>query len=425
MIAIEITEDTINGYLNKFNNIIKLKRKELEKIRGQKDSMNKDYIVGVASGESFDDGYKLYKQTKELMAELSKYRSLKTLFEMVIDRHYPNHVTIDDLNDGFDISIEHADEGFNYSLKVADATDINYNIYFLPLNEDTDEGAIIKEHKKFIKQKFTQDNIKYIFISTHGTDTLDFHKICERDNTNIQIFHMNHVLQNISKNKIVPKHSVITNESEINNIIDKYKLTSLLQLPKILINDPMSRYLDLNPIIRSSIESKINTNRSIIKIIRNNTRSIDREIYRVCIEDPDVIYNPVALLRINSMRSILGKKRGKSKGKKMGTKGGNSGESKGGVVGGEKRGKGKSKGGGDGVVGESKGVEGGVVGEGVGDGVVGGEKRGKGNSKGGEDGVVGGEMTISDIYNSSQDLSSREWLDQMNRDVFGSSSGSE
>lgn len=86
----------------------------------------------------------------------------------------------------------------------------------------------------------------------------------------IQIWEIKKLQFNISKHVLVPKHEIIRDESEIRSIVERYLLKSKQQLPLILKNDPMSRYLGLK-------------GGEVVKISRPSPTSGEYVMYRCCI----------------------------------------------------------------------------------------------------------------------------------------------
>ena len=61
------------------------------------------------------------------------------------------------------------------------------------------------------------------------------------DNYNIEYFNIDELIVNISKHVLVPKHANVT-EDEKKKVLAQYRAKES-QLPKILMSDPMARYL--------------------------------------------------------------------------------------------------------------------------------------------------------------------------------------
>ena len=80
----------------------------------------------------------------------------------------------------------------------------------------------------------------------------------------LEIFWLKFLVFNITKHTYVPTHIPITDEQEKQNVIDKYNISNLKQLPIILKTDPVNRYYnlksgDLFKIIRKSLTSGTST----------------------------------------------------------------------------------------------------------------------------------------------------------------------
>lgn len=59
-----------------------------------------------------------------------------------------------------------------------------------------------------------------------------------------ELFRHSELLVNITKHKLVPKHTLLSDE-EKKDLLDKYKLNES-QLPRILKHDPVARYYGLS-----------------------------------------------------------------------------------------------------------------------------------------------------------------------------------
>ena len=83
----------------------------------------------------------------------------------------------------------------------------------------------------------------------------------------IQIFIKNELIIDKIKHKLVPKHILIQEPTEIEDILKKFKLNSVNKLPFILKSDPIVKYYDAET-------------GNIFKIIRNSITSGKYETYR-------------------------------------------------------------------------------------------------------------------------------------------------
>lgn len=67
-----------------------------------------------------------------------------------------------------------------------------------------------------------------------------------KENTLVQMFHISHLSFDISKNRKVPKHRILSND-EITKITKKYNFENLKSLPKIDSQDAMARWIGARP----------------------------------------------------------------------------------------------------------------------------------------------------------------------------------
>lgn len=61
----------------------------------------------------------------------------------------------------------------------------------------------------------------------------------------IQVYHWKTLLVPIQKHRLVPKHTPIKDDDKIQEIMQKYRLINMQQLPGIQVTDPMARHLFL------------------------------------------------------------------------------------------------------------------------------------------------------------------------------------
>lgn len=120
--------------------------------------------------------------------------------------------------------------------------------------EDEEENKKYSLHILVVKDKVSQSNMK--IINALGI--------------NLQIFDIKELQFNITKHVLVPKHTVVKDEKEVEDILVRYSLKSKFQLPIILRADPMARYLNLK-------------NGDIVKITRVSPSSGDYVVYRCCL----------------------------------------------------------------------------------------------------------------------------------------------
>ena len=121
-----------------------------------------------------------------------------------------------------------------------------------------------------IKLFIDEENDKnIIFISKEKLTTNNYKSFSDfKDkNINFQFFFIKELLFNIYKHEYVPKHEVITDKKEIEEIKTKYLLKNLYQLPILLSTDPICKYLD----IKST---------SVVKITRPSPTAGEYILYR-------------------------------------------------------------------------------------------------------------------------------------------------
>ena len=120
-----------------------------------------------------------------------------------------------------------------------------------------------------IKLFIDEENDKnVIFISKEKLTTNNYKSFSDfkEKNINFQFFFIKELLFNIYKHEYVPKHEVIT-DKEVEEIKTKYLLKNLYQLPILLNNDPICKYLDIKP-------------GSVVKITRPSPTAGEYILYR-------------------------------------------------------------------------------------------------------------------------------------------------
>lgn len=178
-------------------------------------------------------------------------QSLKTIIEMLNDRKYQTGITPEGV---FDLIGNNP----NYFEFTIDRIKV---VYYLPskfkwvdLKKSFEDEEPYSLYILVVKEKLTQNNIKFINSMKLG----------------IQIFEIKELQFNISKHKLIPKHELISDQNEVNDIIQKYNVKTKFQLPIILKTDPMAKYLNLK-------------NGDIIKIVRVSPTAGEYISYRCCL----------------------------------------------------------------------------------------------------------------------------------------------
>ena len=85
-----------------------------------------------------------------------------------------------------------------------------------------------------------------------------------------QVFQITHLLFNVSQHSLVPKHVVMRDEAELQDLFARFHIKSKALLPSIQQADPMAKYLGLVP-------------GDIVKILRPSPTAGNYNYYRVCV----------------------------------------------------------------------------------------------------------------------------------------------
>ena len=125
-------------------------------------------------------------------------------------------------------------------------------------NQFVDEDEPYELYIVITAEKLTTNNLK------------DIHKHHGSKSGFMQFFELKEVQFNITKHCLVPKHTVIRDEQEIEKIVENYNLKSKLHLPLILKTDPIARYFD----IKSG---------QLVKIDRISPTAGEYVVYRCCV----------------------------------------------------------------------------------------------------------------------------------------------
>lgn len=126
----------------------------------------------------------------------------------------------------------------NQKLRINNLTNLVEDIITTQLSEN--DTLIIITHDKITNEIFDE------YLET----------IYQKHNIFIQLFWIETLMVNITHHKLVPNHSIVSNE-EKEQLLQKYNLVSHSQLPIIMKNDPVAKYYggkrgDVFKIIRPS-----------------------------------------------------------------------------------------------------------------------------------------------------------------------------
>jgi len=183
------------------------------------------------------------------------FKVYKTLNEMMADRGY-EIFSKDKTYEKWEEEIKEKDEMKGIFTKII--KNENENEENEPENERNDEKEIKKEHLYFHyipNAKLNKDCIQR-FIELMQTDKVNSGMIItssklsqqakqqiESNKELIEIFNLSELVVNITKHELVPKHTLLSKKDR-KNLLDRYKIRDS-QLPKILISDPVAKYLGL------------------------------------------------------------------------------------------------------------------------------------------------------------------------------------
>jgi len=136
----------------------------------------------------------------------------------------------------------------------------------------------IKEHNENIIEFVEKYNNKLNIMLVFNNDTISapfvqqlnkYDKLLQKKGGTMQYFHTKQLLFNPTKHVLVPKHTRISKEESI-ELMEKYLIKGKLQMPFILHNDVIAKWLGLKQ-------------GDIVKIDRYNENSGISYYYRVCV----------------------------------------------------------------------------------------------------------------------------------------------
>ena len=187
-------------------------------------------------------------------ANLKLFNIRSTILEMLSDRKYdvPDEIKNIDINQ---FNAQYSENNINFYIEGKPTI----YIYFF-----TNEKSFLKNDLKNIHSKLTDeyDNSLKILIVIKDKIPLSIKEELNKTiYSNIEIFTHKELIFNITKNYLVPKH-ILLSEDEKKEVYKKYNTTNNNIFQKILITDPISKYYslkkdDLCKIIRSSPSSGI------------------------------------------------------------------------------------------------------------------------------------------------------------------------
>jgi len=122
-----------------------------------------------------------------------------------------------------------------------------------------------------LTETLTKNDILFIIIKDEPNETMmnELKHIWESEGIFIVIENIKRLQFNILKHTLVPKHRVMLN-GEIKEMMLKYNVTHLSELPDISRFDPVARVIGIRP-------------GQVCHILRPSKTAIETNYYRVCI----------------------------------------------------------------------------------------------------------------------------------------------
>jgi DNA-directed RNA polymerase I, II, and III subunit RPABC1 len=195
---------------------------------------------------------------------LRLFKIRKTLIKMIEDRGYVDHSEkqIETIEE-FKSKIQSREQ---LAVLAKNPTN-NQDIY---IEFSAKEKTGVEQIKEFGARIFKQEINNGIMIIKGAVTTLCKQAISELSETGIHIetFEEKELIVNITEHELVPKHMILSSE-EKHNLLSKYRLKEN-QLPKILLTDPIAKYLGLK-------------RTQVVKIIRPSETAGKYITYRIAV----------------------------------------------------------------------------------------------------------------------------------------------
>lgn len=153
---------------------------------------------------------------------------------------------------------------------------INENIFQINVNENMkivyymNVKFKVQDLRKYIQPVENENITEILLVFKEKINNFNAKNIEEFDNIHLQVFLLKELLFNVSKHHLIPKHEVIREQDEINELVQKYNLKSKLQFPAILKTDPMAKYLNIQ-------------SGQLVKITRVSPSAGESILYRCCV----------------------------------------------------------------------------------------------------------------------------------------------
>ena len=189
-----------------------------------------------------------YKENRKLFSIRS------TILEMLSDRKYniPDEIKSVDLDQ---FNAQHNENNINFYIEGEPSIYVNFF---------TNEKSFLKNDLKNIYSKLIDEygnSLKILIVIKDKIPLSIKEELNKTIYSNVEIFMHKELIFNITKNYLVPKH-ILLSEDEKKEVYKKYNTTNNDIFQKILITDPISKYYSLKEnnlckIIRSSPSSGI------------------------------------------------------------------------------------------------------------------------------------------------------------------------
>jgi len=195
------------------------------------------------------------------------YKSRKTLLKQLETRGYDvepymnfdiHEIYLMNESKQLDFSVKHKTEKSNVYVK--------YSLQRNPTERS------ITEYIESIGETFNKntDQVIYILKQEPNQTVTELCKLLySQDGYFITMFNINRLLYNILNHSLVPPHRILTDE-ETTNMMKRYNIKTLKQLPEISRFDPVAMVVGLRP-------------NQVCEITRKSETAIYTKYYRICI----------------------------------------------------------------------------------------------------------------------------------------------
>tara|TARA_B110000305_G_scaffold224760_1_gene270636 strand:- start:568 stop:1200 length:633 start_codon:yes stop_codon:yes gene_type:complete len=205
-------------------------------------------------------------QQSLLISEI--YKSRKNILDIMGSQNYNisehtsfsiNEVNSMFSNDQMDMLLENNDGKKIY---------IRYN-----LGSKINESTILNfvEDLIYLSETLTKSDTLFIITKDELNEPMKnvLKQIWEKENVHIVIESILRLQYNILNHNLVPNHRIM-NETEVGDLMKRYNILSLEQLPEINRFDPVAKLIGIKP-------------KEVCEIIRPSKSAIESKYYRVCV----------------------------------------------------------------------------------------------------------------------------------------------